>query len=410
MDQTLQERLHLVLEQQRAAFRAEMAPSREVRLDRLERVRRMTAQHSEALVKAISADFGHRARQETLLADIFTVESGARHAQKHLRDWMRPRRQPTALHFQPARNLLMRQPLGVVGVVAPWNYPYYLALGPAVGALAAGNRVMIKPSELTPRTGELMAAMVAEFFAPEEMTVVNGEAELARAFTALPFDHLCFTGSTAVGRHRGASRRATPDPGDAGAGRQDRPALVDRSCHLQADGRAAWRYGKLLNAGQTCVAPDYLLGAASEHGRAAGASDPAAPCARCSPRWKAMPTTPISPRRTPSAPGLQGLLDDARATWRHACMPSATKEKTAERPRASRRSLLLDVSDADDGDAAKKSSARCCPSCPMTEVDEALAYINRHEQARWPCIGSAKTAAMQQRVMEPKPCRRRHHQ
>ncbi|HEY1132711.1 MAG TPA: coniferyl aldehyde dehydrogenase [Roseateles sp.] len=257
MDNALQERLHLALTAQRRAFEAQRMPSYEVRRDRLQRLLAMTRQHGEALAAAMAQDFGHRARQESLLADIFTVESGARHALKHLRGWMKPRRVATPLHFLPGRNVLMRQPLGVVGVVSPWNYPYYLAMEPAVAALAAGNRVLIKPSELTPATSELMARIVAEHFRPEEMQVITGDAEVGKAFTQLPFDHLFFTGSTAVGRHvaQAAAKNLTPVTLELGG---KSPAIVDRSCDL---GLTASRlaFGKLFNAGQTCVAPDYLL-------------------------------------------------------------------------------------------------------------------------------------------------------
>ncbi|HEV6963883.1 coniferyl aldehyde dehydrogenase [Roseateles sp.] len=257
MDTALQERLHLALTAQRRAFEAERMPSYEVRRDRLERVLRMTREHGEALASAMAQDFGHRARQESLLADIFTVEVGARHALKRLRRWMKPRRVETPLHFLPGRNVLMRQPLGVVGIVSPWNYPYYLAMEPAVAALAAGNRVLIKPSELTPATAELMARLVAEHFKPEEMQVITGDAEVGKAFTELPLDHLFFTGSTAIGRHvaQAAARNLTPVTLELGG---KSPAIVDRSCDL---GLTASRlaFGKLFNAGQTCVAPDYLL-------------------------------------------------------------------------------------------------------------------------------------------------------
>jgi len=257
MDIALQERLHLALLSQRRAYEAERMPSYEVRRDRLERVLKMTRQHGEALAAAMAQDFGHRARQESLLADIFTVESGARHALKHLRGWMKARRVTTPLHFLPGRNVLMRQPLGVVGIVAPWNYPYYLAMEPAVAALAAGNRVLIKPSELTPATSELMARMVSEHFKPEEMLVITGDAEVGKAFTGLPFDHLFFTGSTAVGRHvaQAAAKNLTPVTLELGG---KSPAIVDRSCNLELTA-SRLAFGKLFNAGQTCVAPDYLL-------------------------------------------------------------------------------------------------------------------------------------------------------
>ncbi|MFT7775276.1 coniferyl aldehyde dehydrogenase [Roseateles sp.] len=257
MDIALQERLHLALTAQRRAFEAERMPSYEVRRDRLQRLLAMTRQYGEALATAMAQDFGHRARQESLLADIFTVESGARHALRHLRRWMKPRRVATPLHFRPGRNVLMRQPLGVVGIVSPWNYPYYLAMEPAVAALAAGNRVLIKPSELTPSTAELMARIVAEHFRPEEMQVITGDAEVGKAFTQLPFDHLFFTGSTSVGRHvaQAAARNLTPVTLELGG---KSPAIVDRSCDLGLTA-ARLAFGKLFNAGQTCVAPDYLL-------------------------------------------------------------------------------------------------------------------------------------------------------
>ncbi|MGM9483541.1 coniferyl aldehyde dehydrogenase [Roseateles sp. NT4] len=257
MDTALQERLHLALTAQRRAYEAERMPTYEVRRDRLQRLIAMTQKHGDALAAAMAQDFGHRARQESLLADIFTVESGARHALKRLRRWMKPRRVETPLHFLPARNVLMRQPLGVVGIVSPWNYPYYLAMEPAVAALAAGNRVLIKPSELTPATSELMARIVAEHFQPEEMQVITGDAEVGKAFTELPFDHLFFTGSTPVGRlvAQAAAKNLTPVTLELGG---KSPAIVDRSCNVELTA-SRLAFGKLFNAGQTCVAPDYLL-------------------------------------------------------------------------------------------------------------------------------------------------------
>jgi coniferyl-aldehyde dehydrogenase len=233
MDLALQERLHLALSAQRRAFEAERMPSDAVRRDRLQRLLAMTREHGEVIATAIAQDFGHRARPESQLADLFTVEAGARHALRHLRRWMKPRRVPTPLHFLPARNLLMRQPLGVVGIVSPWNYPYYLAMEPAVAALAAGNRVLIKPSELTPATSELMARLVAQYFKPEEMQVITGGAEVGQA----------------------AAKNLTPVTLELGG---KSPVVVDRSADLDLTA-SRLAFGKLFNAGQTCVAPDYLL-------------------------------------------------------------------------------------------------------------------------------------------------------
>ena len=180
-----------------------------------------------------------------------------RHATKHLKKWMAPQRVSTALQFCPARNRLIPQPLGVVGIIAPWNYPLQLTLAPAVGALAAGNRVMIKPSELVPRFSALLTEVIAQKFDAGEMVVTGIEEDIAQAFAALPFDHLMFTGSTRVGRlvAEAAGRNLTPVTLELGG---KSPAIIDRSADLdEAAERIA--YGKLLNAGQTCIAPDYAL-------------------------------------------------------------------------------------------------------------------------------------------------------
>jgi coniferyl-aldehyde dehydrogenase len=366
MDQALHERLHLILEQQRAAFDRERLPSLAQRRDRLERLRRMTATHAQDLAEAMSRDFGHRSRHESLLADLFTVESGARHAIRHLKRWMAVRRAPTALHFLPASNRLMPQPLGVVGIVAPWNYPYYLAMAPALAALAAGNRVMIKPSELTPATSELMARLVAEHFAPDEMTVVTGDAEVGKAFTHLPFDHLFFTGSTPVGRlvAQAAAQRLTPVTLELGG---KSPAIVDRSADLAlAAERIA--FGKLLNAGQTCVAPDYVLAPKELVQPLADAI--VAAVRRFYPRIDGNPdyTAIVSPRHHAR---LRGLLDDARAR-------GATLRPTHDEAPADRRlvpTLLLGTT-PDMTVMREEIFGPLLPIVPYGHVSEAIAQVN----------------------------------
>lgn len=366
MDQALHERLHLILEQQRAAFDRERLPSLAQRRDRLERLRRMTATHAQDLAEAMSRDFGHRSRHESLLADLFTVESGARHAIRHLKRWMAVRRAPTALHFLPASNRLMPQPLGVVGIVAPWNYPYYLAMAPALAALAAGNRVMIKPSELTPATSELMARLVAEHFAPDEMTVVTGDSEVGKAFTHLPFDHLFFTGSTPVGRMvaQAAAQRLTPVTLELGG---KSPAIVDRSADLAlAAERIA--FGKLLNAGQTCVAPDYVLAPKELVQPLADAI--VAAVRRFYPRIDGNPdyTAIVSPRHHAR---LRGLLDDARAR-------GATLRPTHDEAPADRRlvpTLLLGTT-PDMTVMREEIFGPLLPIVPYGHVSEAIAQVN----------------------------------
>ena len=237
--------------------RSAPAPTLAERLDRLARLRAAILDNESRFEQAISADFGHRSRIETAIAETLLVLGEIKHAAKHLKKWMAPQRITTALQFAPAKNRLMPQPLGVVGIIAPWNYPLQLTLAPAVGALAAGNRVMIKPSELSPRFAALLAEIIAATFDATEMTVTGIDEEIAKSFAALPFDHLIFTGSTRVGRlvAEAAGRNLTPLTLELGG---KSPVIIDRSADLdQAAARIA--SGKLLNAGQTCIAPDYVL-------------------------------------------------------------------------------------------------------------------------------------------------------
>src|SRR6201995_1489957 len=176
------------------ASRAEPLAPCEVRIDRLRRPRAAIADNEARFEQAISADFGHRASVETTIAETLFLYVEIKHALKHVRKWMAPRRVATTLQFMPGKNRLIPQPLGVVGIIAPWNYPLQLTLAPAIGALAAGNRVMIKPSELTPHFSALLKETVAERFGPAEMMVAGIEEEVAKAFASLPFDHLIFTG------------------------------------------------------------------------------------------------------------------------------------------------------------------------------------------------------------------------
>src|ERR1700733_12579867 len=237
--------------------RTRPAPDLALRLDRLARLRAVVQDNESRFETAISADFGHRSQVETAIAETLFVLVEIRHAAKHLKKWMAPQRILTALQFMPARNRLIPQPVGVVGIISPWNYPLQLTLAPAVAALAAGNRVMIKPSELVPRFSALLREVIAAKFDATEMLVTGIDDHIAQAFAALPFDHLIFTGSTRIGRlvAEAAGRNLTPVTLELGG---KSPAIIDRSADLaQAAERIA--YAKLVNAGQTCIAPDYVL-------------------------------------------------------------------------------------------------------------------------------------------------------
>ncbi len=241
----------------RTAHATDPMPAWPVRAARLRLLQEMLLEQREAFAAAIDADFGQRPREETDLLELFPSLSAIRHALRHGQGWMRPRRRLAGLAFLPGRNELRPQPLGVVGVIVPWNYPLYLAVGPLVDALAAGNRVMIKMSEFTPLFSTLFAAQIARRFAPDEVMVVNGDADVAKAFSALPFDHLLFTGSTAVGHHvmRAAAANLTPVTLELGG---KSPAIIGPGARFDY---AVERiiFGKMVNAGQTCIAPDYVL-------------------------------------------------------------------------------------------------------------------------------------------------------
>jgi len=248
--------LESVLAAQRAAFERG-APDAAARRAALAALATLLRAEQEAFVRAVSEDFGGRAREETLLLELFPLRDEIRRARRRLRGWMRPRRVRPAWFLLPARARVMYQPLGVVGVIGAWNYPLLLTLSPLVGALAAGNHAIVKPSEIAPRTAALLARLLADRFAPEYVTAVTGGPDVAAALAALPLDHLVFTGSTRVGRlvMRAASERLTPVTLELGG---KSPAIVHRDYPVE---RAAERIaaGKLLNAGQTCVAPDYAL-------------------------------------------------------------------------------------------------------------------------------------------------------
>jgi coniferyl-aldehyde dehydrogenase len=247
-------RLHSL---QRAAFARERYPLLAVRRDRLRRLLDLTQRNERAIVEAIGADFGSRSPHETRLAELLIVANGIRDALRDLKRWMTPRRVATPLALVPGRGEILPQPLGVIGIIAPWNYPFQLAMAPAAGALAAGNRVLIKPSEITPRTSELMRELVASSFAEDEMAIVNGGADVGRAFASTKFDHLFFTGSTQVGRKvaQAAASQLVPVTLELGG---KSPALFAPDVDLEI---AVPRFvaGKLFNAGQTCIAPDYAL-------------------------------------------------------------------------------------------------------------------------------------------------------
>ena len=363
-----------LLLRQRSAFAAEMNPPLDVRQDRLARLAAMGEKHASNIVEAISADFGHRSPHETQMAELILVGSAIRHAERHLKGWMKTRRVTTAMHYLPASNRLMRQPLGVVGIVAPWNYPYQLSIAPAVAAIAAGNRVMVKPSELTPRFSELLARMVKEVFAEEELAVVTGDAETGKAFTELPFDHLFFTGSTAVGKMvaQAAARNLTPVTLELGG---KSPAILDASCDL-ASAAPRLAFGKLLNAGQTCIAPDYAFVPGERIDSFVESMQRAV--AAMYPRLVDNPdyTSIVSERHFAR---LQGLLQDARAKGARVLAINPAGETFAATSRKLPPTLVLGAT-PEMQLMQEEIFGPILPVLPYAHLEEAIAYINRHDR------------------------------
>jgi coniferyl-aldehyde dehydrogenase len=243
------------------AARSDPNPDRAVRDRRLQSLDRLLLDNEKALADAVRGDFGHRSLAETRMLELFPAHEAIRHTRRHLRRWMRPQARSVSLWFQPGRAELHYQPLGAVGIIVPWNYPIFLAAAPLAAALAAGNRALVKMSEVTPATASLLAELVGRYFADDEVSVVEGDASVAQEFSRLPFDHLLFTGSTAVGRHvmRAAADNLTPVTLELGG---KSPAIIGPGSAASAHfAHAVERIvvGKCLNAGQTCIAPDYVL-------------------------------------------------------------------------------------------------------------------------------------------------------
>ena len=356
------------------ASRADPLPPLETRLDRLRRLRALVGENETRFEQAISADFGHRSRTETLFAETLFVLGEIKHASKHLRKWMAPQRIATALQFMPAKNRLIPQPLGVVGIIAPWNYPLQLTLAPAIGALAAGNRVMIKPSELTPHFAALLRELVAGKFAPDEMLVAGVEDEIAKAFAVLPFDHLIFTGSTRVGRlvAEAAGRNLTPVTLELGG---KSPAIVDRSADLD-EAAARIAYGKLLNAGQTCIAPDYAFvpeekltafaeGVRSQMRRMFGTE----------PNNKDY-TSVISDRHYAR---LQSLVEDAAARGARILQPAKPDDPNWKARRKFPPTIVVGAT-ADMTVMQEEIFGPVLPLLGYRDAGEPIAYINKHDR------------------------------
>ncbi len=250
-------RLKELFSRQKSAYNKTPMPTAEQRIDHLKALKSITIKYQDQLATAVNKDFSCRSKDETLLAEILTSVEGINMAIKKTRKWMKPSKRGVGMLFAPAKNEVRYQPLGVIGIIVPWNYPIFLAIGPLVAALSAGNRAMIKMSEFTPNLNQVFKAMIAEVFDENRVCVIEGEADAAIAFTEQPFDHILFTGSTAVGRFvmAAAAKNLTPVTLELGG---KSPTIVSDNIPMK-DAAERICFGKSMNAGQTCVAPDYIL-------------------------------------------------------------------------------------------------------------------------------------------------------
>lgn len=249
--------LEYLLATQKKAFLAAPMPEAKQRIRNLDKLHNALLDHKEQLLKAVSQDFSNRSEAETLLAEFYATMDGIAYNRKRLKKWMKPQRRHVPLTVMPASVKVIYQPLGVVGIVVPWNFPIFLGLSPLIGALAAGNRAMIKTSEFAPATSRVMKQLLASAFNESEVAVVEGGVETSIAFTNLPFDHLVFTGATEVGKQvmSAAAKNLTPVTLELGG---KSPAIIHDDFPLkEAASRIA--FGKGINCGQVCVSPDYIL-------------------------------------------------------------------------------------------------------------------------------------------------------
>jgi coniferyl-aldehyde dehydrogenase len=369
--------MRALLERQRADFMAHLPVRVDVRRDRLTRAIAMLVDHSDAFCDAVSEDFGHRSRELTLMTDIVPSINALKHARKHLAGWMRAERRKSLfpLSLLGARSKVEYQPKGVVGVIAPWNFPIGMVMVPMAGVLSAGNRAIAKPSEFTPRVSALFAEIVPHYFAAEEFAIVTGEADVGAAFSALPFDHIIFTGATGVGRHimRAAAANLTPVTLELGG---KSPVIVGQSADIATVAKKV-ALGKLMNAGQICLAPDYVLidearenALVEELSKATSAMFPTM-------LDNADYTAVVNDRHHAR---LSGYLDDARAKGAEVVTVNPAGEDFAS---ANSRKMPLHIIRGATDDMNVMQEEIFGPILPLrraASTDEAIAYVNAHDR------------------------------
>lgn len=371
------DRMTQVLQQQRAAFMAELPVSAAARKDRLTRLIAMLVDHAQAFCDAMSEDFGHRSIEQSMMTDITGSIRAIKYTIKQVDRWMKPERRHVdfPLGLLGARARVEYQPKGVVGVIVPWNFPVQLAIAPISGALAAGDRVMVKSSEYTPTVAALFEQVAPAYFSDDEVAFFSGGPEVGQAFAALAFDHLIFTGATGIGRHilHAAADNLTPVTLELGG---KSPTIMGRSADI---GRATQRIalGKMLNAGQICLAPDYLMVPREQEAAVVAGMQNAVsllyPTLLENPDY----TSVINARHRDR---LNAYLDDARAKGGEVVEVNPANEDFAA-SNGNKMPLYLVRNPSDDMRVMQEEIfGPVLPIKTYDRVEEAIAYVNTHDR------------------------------
>jgi coniferyl-aldehyde dehydrogenase len=370
--------MQAILDRQKAAHLRDGPPSAGQRIERIDRCIGLLVDHRDQIEAALNEDFGARSREATAFTDVASSIGTLKHAKAHLKAWMKPEKRkttPAILGLFGAKAQVRYQPKGVVGVISPWNFPVNLTFTPLAGVLAAGNRAMIKPSEFTPATSGLMARMFGAVFSPEEIAVVTGGPDVGQAFAGLAFDHLIFTGATSIARHvmKAAAENLTPLTLELGG---KSPVIISRSADMKTTA-ARIMNGKTLNAGQICLAPDYVLVPADKVsafvGEAEGAVKQMFPTIKDNPDYTAI----VSQRHFDR---LKGYVDEARAAGAEVIELKPDDEDLSQQEhRKIAPTLIIDPTDH----MKVMQDEIFGPILPVkgyASMDEAVAYVNAHDR------------------------------
>ena len=370
--------MHAVLTRQKAAHLRDGAPSAEMRMERIDRCIALLADYRTEIEDALIEDFGARSREATAFTDVASSIGTLKHAKAGLKAWMKPEKRktsPAILGLFGAKAEVRFQPKGVVGIISPWNFPVNLTFTPLAGVLAAGNRAMIKPSEYTPATSALMERMFGSVFSPEEIAVITGGPDVGQAFAGLAFDHLVFTGATSIAAHvmRAAAENLTPLTLELGG---KSPVILGQSADMKV-AAARIMNGKTLNAGQICLAPDYVLAPADRLAEFVDEAQKAVtnmfPTIKDNPDYTAI----VSQRHYER---LTGYVDEARASGARVIEIKPDSEDLSQQEhRRIAPTLIIDPGD----DLQVMKDEIFGPVLPVkgyASVAEAVAYVNAHER------------------------------